>query len=549
LTQFQYILNALWLLAVIPVLLLLIWNDYWKRSVSKKIGDARLVQLMMVGVSATRNKIKASLVVIALFLLGIAMMNLQKPVQQAGGGLRGLDLMIALDVSNSMMANDVSPNRLERARLLAARLIDTMQGNRVGIIAFAGDAYLQLPLTTDLTASRLYLQSINTSMIPNQGTNIYDALDLADQSMDPAAHEYKAVLLITDGEELDKKALDAAKKLKQSGVVILPVGIGTPSGATLPGDNGEPRKDAEGKTVISKLNETLLKQLADETHGTYRLMGETEATLQSIVSELSSMDKKPISNAAMVNYQSYSHWMIAIALLLLFIEIILPAKAKTENKKAEQVKATTAKAAAMLLLLVVVSLPAISQSAKVLLHKANEAYRTNQFDEAEKLYKSVLKGDPNNKVARYNLGNIAYRRKQFEEAAKDYDNVTAQNDIAKKDAAGAWNNKGLSYVEQKDLPKAIESFKQSIRKNPFDDEVRMNLNKALQEQQKQNQEQQRDSNKQKQPPPPKQQPKQKKQNMNQKEAEQKLAALRQEEKKIRDNRKQPASGSGSDKDW
>ena len=163
---------------------------------------------MMIGVSGTRNKIKASLVITAIILLGVAMMNLQKPVQQAGGGLKGVDVMIALDVSNSMMANDVSPNRLERARLLAARLIDTLQGNRVGIIAFAGDAYLQLPLTTDLTAARLYLQSISTSLVPAQGTNIYDALELADQSMDPAAHQYKAVLLVTDGEELDKKALD-----------------------------------------------------------------------------------------------------------------------------------------------------------------------------------------------------------------------------------------------------------------------------------------------------------------------------------------------------
>ena len=507
------------------------------------MGDSRLIQLMMIGVSGTRNKIKASLVLTAIILLGIAMMNLQKPVQQAGGGLKGVDVMIALDVSNSMMANDVSPNRLERARLLAARLIDTLQGNRVGIIAFAGDAYLQLPLTTDLTAARLYLQSISTSLVPTQGTNIYDALELADQSMDPAAHQYKAVLLITDGEELDKKALDAAKKLKQSGVVILPVGIGTPGGATLPGDNGEPRKDENGKTVISKLNETLLKELADETNGTYRLMGETEVTLNSIAGELRSMDKKPISNTAMVNYKSYSHWMIGIALLLLFVELLLPSKVLPATSKSMPVKQAAKKAAAVLMLCLISVFAANSQSTRMLLHKANEAYRTAQYDEAEKLYQSVLKVDPANNVARYNLGNIAYRRKQFEEAAKNYDNVTAQNDVANKTAAGAWNNKGLSYVQQKELPKAIESFKQSIRENPFDEEVRNNLNKALQEQQKQNQQQKPDSNKQ-QPPKPKPQKK-----MKPKEAEEKLAALRQEEKKIRDKIKQPASGGSSDKDW
>jgi tetratricopeptide (TPR) repeat protein len=543
LTQFQYIINALWMLAIIPVAGLMLWHMAWKKRVGKKMGDARLVNQMIIGASPTRNRIKTILFISAVALLSVAMMNLQKPVQQAGGGLKGLDVMIALDVSNSMMANDVSPNRLERARLLAARLIDTMQGNRVGIIAFAGEAYLQLPLTTDLTAARLYLQSVSTSLVPTQGTNIHDALELANQSMDPADHQYKAVLLITDGEELDKKALDAAKEIKKSGVVILPVGIGTPGGATLPGDNGEPRKDEKGQTVISKLNETLLKELAGETNGTYRLMGETDLTLQSITSELRSMDKKPISNTSLVNYKSYSHWMIAIALFLLLIELLLPAKVlnAAEASGSLKRKSLPAKAAAVLALFIWGGINANAQSTRMMLHKANEAYRQQQYDEAEKLYQSVLKADPANNVARYNLGNIAYRRKQFEEAAKDYDNVTAQNTAETKAAAGAWNNKGLSYVQQKDLPKAIESFKQSIRENPFDEEVRNNLNKALQEQQKQ--QQQPDSNKQ-QPPKPKPQNKMKKN-----EAEEKLAALRQEEKKIRDKIKQPATGVASDKDW
>ncbi|MES2645670.1 MAG: VWA domain-containing protein [Bacteroidota bacterium] len=541
--HFQYLNNLVWLLAALPVIGFYLGYEHWKKTVKKKAGNPKLISLMMIGTSEKRNRVKAGIFVLAIVLLAIAMLNYQKPLQQPGGGLKGIDIMIALDVSNSMKANDVSPNRLERARLLAARLIDTLQGNRVGIVAFAGDAYLQLPLTTDLTAARLYLQSVSTGLVPNQGTNIYNALHLINESMDPAAHQYKAVLLVTDGEELDEKAMDAAKELKEAGVVILPVGIGTQNGATLPGENGGIRRDEKGEPVISKLNDQLLKDLAAETSGTYRLMGETSETLNAIVTELKTMDQKPISNATMVNYKSYSPWLIALALVLLIFEFLLPAKVNPASESAKRIVTPAVEKMTLLFMLLFAGNMVNAQSTRMLLHKANEAYRQNQYDEAEKLYQSVLKNDPANNVAKYNLGNIAYRRKQYEEAVKTYDDVTAQKQETTKAAAGAWNNKGLSFVQQKDLPKAIESFKESIRKNPFDEEVRNNLMKALQEQQQQQKQDKPDSNKQ-------QSPKPKPQNqMKKKDAEEKMAALRQEEKKIRDKMKQPVNGNTSDKEW
>lgn len=521
------------------------------------MGDERLVKMMFEGLSVIRRRWKAGLVIAAIVLLGCAMPNLQKPVQESGAGLKGLDVMIALDVSNSMLATDVQPNRLEKARLLAAKLIDFMQGNRVGIIAFAGDAYLQLPLTTDITAARLYLQSISTSLVPRQGTNIYDALQLANQSMNPAEHQYKAVVLITDGEELDKKALDAANELKKSGVVILPIGIGSPNGSTIPDENGETKKDDKGQVVVSKLNDKLLKQLAAVTNGTYRPMGETDETLQLVTAELKAMDQKPISNTNLVNFKSYSHWMIAAALLLLLIEILLPERTgKPALATVAKPKRTSGiqKAAALFLFLLMGSTAVFSQNTKMLLRKANEAYRQQQYQQAEKIYGDILKIEPNNAIAKYNMGNIAYRKKQFEQASKQYEDA-AERSEKKVTKAGANNNKGLSYVEQKNLQKAIDAFKQSIRENPYDADVRNNLNKALHEKQKQDEEEKKnqpDSNKQKQPPPPKPkpEPKQDKNQMKKNDAEDKLAALRQEEKKIRDKMsKQPGQGSPGDKDW
>lgn len=542
--KFEYINNILWLLALLPFLGMYAWYVYWKRSVAKRAGNPALLKMMLKGVSEKRNWLKTTFIATAIALLAIAMMNYQKPLQQPGGGLKGIDVMIALDVSNSMLANDVSPNRLERARLLAARLIDTMQGNRVGIIAFASDAYLQLPLTTDITAARLYLQSVSTALVPRQGTDIYDALRLANESMDPAAKEYKAVLLVTDGEELDKKAMDAARELKQGGVVILPVGIGTPAGATLPDENGGQRRDEKGEVVISKLNEALLQELAKETSGTYRLMGETDATLNSIVSELKNMDQKPISNTSLVNFKSYSPWLIALAFLLLLAEILIAPGAAAKKVVMGKDQSKIALAALAVLLCLVMPVMSGAQTARALLNRANEAYRQGQYQQAGKLYQSVLKADPGNKVARFNLGNIAYRQNQYDEAAAKYEQVTSAKDVAKKDLAAAQNNKGLSYANNKDLEKAIASFKQSIRENPYDEEVRNNLLKALQEKQQQDQQNKPDSNKQ-QPPKPKPQ----QNNMKKNDAEQKLAALRQEEKKIRDKMKQASTGEGSEKDW
>lgn len=555
--HFQNIYQLLWLLAIVPVIVLMLYAQKWRQDIKKKMGDERLINLMFTGLSVARRRWKAGLLITAIALLGFAMPSLQKPVQEAGAGLKGLDVMIALDVSNSMLATDVQPNRLEKARLFAAKLIDFMQGNRVGIIAFAGDAYLQLPLTTDITAARLYLQSISTSLVPRQGTNIYDALQLANRSMDPAEHQYKAVVLITDGEELDKKAVDAANELKKSGVVILPIGIGSPNGATIPDETGETKKDDKGNVVVSKLNDKLLKQLASITNGTYRPMGETDETLQLVKNELNAMDQKPISNTNLMNFKSYSPWMIAAALLLLLIEILLPERtgkpAVATIPKAKKGSGLQ-KAAAMLGLLLAISMAGFTQNTKMLLRKANEAYRLKQYGQAEKIYGEVLKAEPNNAIAKYNMGNIAYRKKQFDQAVKQYEEASEKSE-KKVNRAGANNNKGLSYVEQKNLQKAIDAFKQSIRENPYDAEVRNNLNKALHEKQKQDEEEKKnqpDSNQQKQPPPPKPkpEPKQDKNQMKKDDAEDKLAALRQEEKKIRDKmNKQPGQAGAGDKDW
>jgi Ca-activated chloride channel family protein len=494
-----------------------------------------------VGFSARRGQVKLALRLAAMVLIALSLINWQSPVEQAGGSMGGLDVIIAIDVSNSMMATDLQPNRMEKARLFASKLMDTLQGNRVGIVAFAGDAFVQLPLTTDIAAARIYLQSVNTGLVPTQGTNLFEALETCRQAFDPTEKKYKAVVLITDGEEHDAKAMSAAKNLQQEGIVLLTVGAGSAKGATMPTETGELRTNDKGEVVLSKLNEALLLQLAKSTKGSYEALADVNTNVASVLEEINSLDKKTISNSRLINYKSWSHGLIALALLLLLADLLLPARGGVPRFFGKKQRAL---AAAIFALCFAIQSNGWAQAANPDLRKANQAYLDKDFAQAKKLYEQVLKTDPKNPNAQYNLGNMAYRNKQYGEAAAHYkaaaagkSNVTTQ--------AGAYNNAGLSHAnaEEPNLPKAIESFKQSLRQNPNDAAVRNNLYRALEEWKKQQQQQQNqpDTNPQKKPPP--------NNKFDQKKAKQKLEALQQEEKRIREKmNKAPAGGTGN-KDW
>ena len=537
----QYIQNAWWLLALLPVLAAYLWFVNWRHQALSKVGHYPLVMARFVGFSARRGQVKLALRLAAMVLIALSLINWQSPVEQAGGSMGGLDVIIAIDVSNSMMATDLQPNRLEKARLFASKLMDTLQGNRVGMVAFAGEAFVQLPLTTDIAAARIYLQSVNTGLVPAQGTNLFEALETCRQAFDPTEKKYKAAVLITDGEEHDAKAMSAAKNLQQEGIVLLTVGAGSAKGATMPTETGELRTNDKGEVVLSKLNEALLLQLAKSTKGSYEALADVDTNVASVLAEINSLDKKTISNSRLINYKSWSHGLIALALLLLLADLLLPTRGGVPRFFGKKQRAL---AAAIFALCFAIQSNGWAQPPNPDLRKANQAYLDKDFAQAKKLYEQVLKTDPKNPNAQYNLGNMAYRNKQYGEAAAHYKAAAAGKSNATTQA-GAYNNAGLSHAnaEEPNLPKAIESFKQSLRQNPNDAAVRNNLYRALEEWKKQQQQQQNqpDTNPQKKPPP--------NNKFDQKQAKQKLEALQQEEKRIRDKmNKAPAGGTGN-KDW
>lgn len=291
----------------------------------KQIGDPELVNALIKDQSPKNYVTKFILLGIAIGLIVVAAANLRTPKQGVTGNKSGVDVMVALDVSNSMLAQDVKPNRLERAKQVLNRLIEKMGDNRMGLVVFAGQAFLQMPLTSDLGAAKLYVTNAGPEAVPTQGTVIGDALRLCNASLDTREKKYKAVILISDGEGHDEKALEVIKELQDNGVIVHTIGIGSPDGAPIfdPGTN-DYKKDESGNTVISRLNEKDLQAIAAQTGGSYHLFSNADVITAEVTGTLNQMEKKQTGGASERTYTTYFQWFLLAAFILLILEIIIP---------------------------------------------------------------------------------------------------------------------------------------------------------------------------------------------------------------------------------
>jgi Ca-activated chloride channel family protein len=323
--HFQHI-ELLPALAVIPLLIFLFFLvTRWKRSTIKKIGDATLVNQLIQGYSSAKFLAKFILSAIAITAVILGIMNLQKPGTMENIERKGVDVVIALDVSKSMLAEDSKPNRLEVAKQLVNKLMAQLQNDRIGLILFAGRAYLQMPLTTDHGAARMYVQNAGPEVVPTQGTVIGEALRLSNSAFNSKEKKYKAVVLITDGEDHDPESIKIAQQLAANAIMINTVGIGSVEGAPIidPLTNGL-KKDPEGNTVISKLNEAGLQQLAQTTKGVYVRLTDPEQAVTVIMQQLGTIEKTDLEDSAFKDYKSYFQWFLAAAFLFLVVEFFLP---------------------------------------------------------------------------------------------------------------------------------------------------------------------------------------------------------------------------------
>ncbi|MGL6269080.1 MAG: VWA domain-containing protein [Chitinophagaceae bacterium] len=308
-----------------PVLILLfILMVRWKKNTIRKIGDEKLIRQLIADYSPKRFLFKFLLVLCAFVLTGLGVANLQYPKQAEQVQRQGVDVILVLDVSKSMLARDLRPNRLERARQLVNKLIDKLRNDRVGLVLFAGRAYLQMPLTTDHSSAKIYVNSASPESVPAQGTVIGEALTISNNAFGQKEKKYKSVILITDGEDHDEKALEAAAILSENGAILHTIGVGSPEGATLIDPvTQEQKRDAQGNVVISRLNEAMLQELAKAANGTYQHLENTDQAVNNLLEQINGMEQKSISDQSFINYRSFFQWFIAVALAFLLLDFFI----------------------------------------------------------------------------------------------------------------------------------------------------------------------------------------------------------------------------------
>ena len=313
-------------LLLVPIFVgLFLHERYCRKKKLQALGDNNLLLQLMPNVSVIRPWIKFALQIVAFILLVIALAHPQFGMKEQRVKREGIEVMFALDVSNSMLAQDVAPTRLERSKQVLSKLIDDMAEDKVGLVVFAGDAYTQLPITCDYVSAKMFLSSINPSLVPRQGTAIGSALNKCIASFGAGDSEAsKVILLLTDGENHEDDAIGAAKLAKEKGIKVYVIGVGKPEGSPIPMEGSSNfRKDRSGNVVISKLNEDMCRRIADAGNGMYMRVDNTNAALRTLQKELSKLATAEMETTIYTDYNEQYQSFAILAFLLLVIDYFL----------------------------------------------------------------------------------------------------------------------------------------------------------------------------------------------------------------------------------
>lgn len=540
----------LWLLVLIPVLALIRFVTFRNRKKRlRKFGDPKLLKELMPDVSRFRPLVKFWILQAALALLIVMLARPQMGTKISQEKRTGIETIIALDISNSMRAEDIVPSRLDRSKMMVENLVDHFTNDKIGLIVFAGDAFIQLPITSDYVSAKMFLSSIDPSMIATQGTDIAAAINMATSSFTQEEGIGKAIIVITDGEDHEGGAIEAAEAAKKKGMSVYVLGVGSSNGAPIPiPGTGDYMKDNTGNTVMSALNEDMCKQLAAAGGGVYIHVENNSAAQQQLDNELDKLSKKETSTTVYSDFDEQFQAFGVLALLLLIIEICILDRRNPLLKRLSLFGSR--KQAAMLFLLLVAASSSAQTTDRQYIRQGNKLFGTGDFANAEVSYRKALEKNPRNPQAAYNLGNALMAQKkdsaaivQFESAAK-----METNPLRKYQS---YHNMGVICQSHKMYGEAIEAYKNALRLNPNDDETRYNLvlckhQKQKQDQQQQNQQQQQQKDKQEQKQDQQEQQKdkqeqkkqeQQKPQMSKENAEQLLNAAIQNEKQTQDRMK------------
>ena len=541
----------LYLLLLIPLLAVIRFVTYRNQKKRlRKFGDPKLLKELMPDVSRWRPGVKFWLLEAALALLILMLARPQMGTKISHEKRNGIETIICVDISNSMRAEDVSPSRLDRAKMMVENLVDHFTDDKIGLIVFAGDAFVQLPITSDYVSAKMFLSAIDPSMMATQGTDIARAIEMATHSFTQEKGIGKAIIVITDGEDHEGGATEAAEAAKKADMRVYMLGIGSTQGAPIPipGTN-DYMADNTGQTVMSALNEDMCKQIASAGGGAY-IHVENNSNAQDLLDqELDKLSKKETQSTIYSDYDEQFQAFGILALLLLIIEICLLESKNPLMKRVSLFGARKKAAITMLLLLVAMNMSA--QTDRLYIRQGNKQFRAADYANAEVSYRKALEKNDRNPQALYNLGNALLAQNKDSAAVAEFEKATKveTNELRK---SKSFHNMGVICQRHEMYAEAIEAYKQSLRLNPSDDETRYNLELCKRQQKKQQQNQQNKDNKnkkdqqkqdqQKQDQQKQQQDKQQQQQkqepkMSKENAEQLLNAAMQQEKETQERMK------------
>jgi Ca-activated chloride channel family protein len=322
------------LLLLIPIVIsLYFYVQYQTKKQLEKIGNIDLMKRLMPDRNEKKSLLKFIALNVVLFFLILALAQPQMGTKMEKVQRKGIDIMIALDVSKSMLSQDVAPSRLEKSKLLIQTLLKNLDGDRVGLVIFAGNAYLQMPLTVDYSSLLLYLRSITTNSVPTQGTIITDALEKSEAAFKETDKKHKAIIVITDGEDHEENAINMAEELASDGTKVFTVGVGTANGGTIPvyDQNGQitgEKKDENGAVIISKMNANMLQALAKGGNGNYYVLDNTKQVAEFLSKDIAKMETKTINDKVFTDFVEQFQYFLIFALLVLMADFFITYRKK-----------------------------------------------------------------------------------------------------------------------------------------------------------------------------------------------------------------------------
>lgn len=321
--RFEHI-EYLWLLlGLIPALLLFVWNKQWKQKQINKLGNKTLIKALMPHFSNSKLVVKFILLSFAYLFLVLGIANPQIGTKQEKVKRSGIDVIVALDVSKSMLAEDVVPSRLVKAKNFISKFVDGLKNDRLGIIVFAGRAYLQMPQTVDYSAAKMYLKSVSPDMVPTQGTAIAQAVDLAKEAFSKEDNHSKALVIISDGEDNEEGSVEAVEEAAKAGIKVYTIAVGSENGGPIPLANGDFKRDGDGNIVLSKVNKDALRQLSMKGNGKAYVLDNNDGTASVLLKDLGRMETKDFEEMVFTDYDDQFQYCLILSLLFLLIDFIL----------------------------------------------------------------------------------------------------------------------------------------------------------------------------------------------------------------------------------